>query len=75
MACTGVMEDSEQLERLTVLRVQQSEQAAQREERLAAMLKQLLVSQLQLPAAQTVESGQPAAVASAAPMARLPSGA
>ncbi|KAF0303107.1 hypothetical protein FJT64_024895 [Amphibalanus amphitrite] len=70
-----VMEDSEQLERLTVLRVQQSEQAAQREERLAAMLEQLLASQMKLPAAQTVESGQPAVVVSAAPIARLPSGA
>ncbi|KAF0295531.1 hypothetical protein FJT64_006971 [Amphibalanus amphitrite] len=63
----------ERLESLTVLRVQQSEQAAQREERLAAMLEQLLASQMQLPAAQTVESGQPAAVASVAPTARLPS--
>ena len=41
------MSDGDQLERLTALMVQQSEQAAQREERLASMLERALASQEQ----------------------------
>ncbi|KAF0291130.1 hypothetical protein FJT64_002649 [Amphibalanus amphitrite] len=76
------MGDHEQLERLTALMVQQSEQAAQREERLAAMLERALASQTQPPAARSaaavIEGGQPATIAAAtttAPLAKLPSGA
>ena len=71
------MEDHEQLERVTALMAQQSEQAAQREERLAAMLERALTSQVERPAARSEtaisESGQ--SPAAAAPLAKLPSGA